>query len=57
MEKFRQWYLRNYNEITWFLIGFLIMGALVDLGQQDYVGALLCLGIAFVNYLFVRNRT
>ncbi len=57
LDNFRQWYLRNYTEITWFLIGFLIMAGLVDFGQGDYVGALLCLGIAFVNYLFVRNRT
>jgi hypothetical protein len=54
-ENVRQWYLRNYTEITWFLIGFLVMAGLSDLSQGDYTGAVLSFGIAFVNYLFARK--
>lgn len=55
MSKLRAWYLRNYEAITWFLIGFLAMGGLVDLQHGDYTGAILCWGIALINYLFVRK--
>ena len=55
LANFRAWYLRNHVQITWFLIGFLIMGGLANLGDHDYTGAILSFGIAFVNYLFVRK--
>lgn len=55
MDKFRLWYVRNYQAITWFIIGFLVMAGLTDLSQGDYVGAVLSFGIAYVNYLFVRR--
>lgn len=55
LENFRRWYLRNYLEITWFLIGFLVMAGLSDLGQGDYVGAILSFGIAYVNYIFSKR--
>jgi hypothetical protein len=56
LENFRQWYLRNYKEITWFLIGFLIMAACVNVGQGDYVGAVMFVIIAWINYFFVKNK-
>ena len=52
MNAIRSWYLRNYNEITWFLIGFLVMAGLSDLGQGDYTGAVISFGLAYINYLF-----
>jgi hypothetical protein len=55
LENFRRWYLRNYSEITWFLIGFLVMAGLSDASQGDTSGAVLSFGLAFVNYLFVRK--
>lgn len=56
LENFRQWYLRNYTEITWFIIGFLVMAGLIDIGKGNYVGAVISFGIAWINYLFVKNR-
>lgn len=56
MNSFRAWYLRNYEAITWFLIGFLVNAGLINIGQGDYVGALLCWGIAVINYIFVKQR-
>lgn len=55
LERFRNWYLRNYTELTWFLIGFLCMSGLIDLGRGNYVGAAISFGIAYVNYLFAKR--
>jgi lysozyme family protein len=50
MNKFRQWYLTNQTEITWFLIGFLVYAGLQDLNIGNYVGALVSFGLAWINY-------
>ena len=50
MNKFRQWYLRNGKEITWFLIGFLTMGGIDALGRHEYISALITFAIAYLNY-------
>ncbi len=55
LERFRLWYLRNYTEITWFLIGFLVMSGFSSIGHGDYVGALISWGIALINYWFVKR--
>lgn len=55
MNKFRAWYLRNQIQITWFLIGLLFFAGLVDFGHGDWVGAILCWGIAVINYIFVKR--
>lgn len=55
MNKFVQWYNRNYTEITWFLIGFLVMSGVSDLGEANYTGALISFGVAGLNYLFVKK--
>jgi len=55
LDNFRSWYLRNHKEITWFLIGFLVMAGMIDIGQGDYVGAVISFGIAYINYLFSKR--
>lgn len=55
MNKFRQWYLSNSNEITWFLIGFLIAGGIESLAKGHYGNAALSFGIAYLNY-FMNKR-
>lgn len=56
LERFRNWYLTNQIEITWFLIGFLIMSALVDFGRGNFIGMTISLAIAYINYLFVKKK-
>jgi uncharacterized protein (DUF486 family) len=56
LQKFRQWYLRNHTEITWFLIGFLCYSGLISLGQGNYVGAVISFGIAYINY-FLNSKS
>ena len=55
LDNFRAWYLRNQIEITWFLIGWLCLGGLVDFGQGDYIGALVLWGIALLNYVMIKR--
>lgn len=55
LENFRAWYLRNYNEITWFIIGFLVMAGLQDTSTGNYTGAIISFGLAYVNYLFAKR--
>ena len=46
------WYNRNYQAITWFIIGFLVMAGLTNLSTGDYTGAIISFGIACGNYIF-----
>lgn len=50
MNRFVEWYRENQNEITWFIIGFLVMGGLNDFSKGDLIGAGIAWGLAFVNY-------
>lgn len=55
-ERFKQWYLRNYAQITWFLIGFLIMAGLAEFAKGDWADALLYWVLAGINYWWDRGR-
>ena len=57
MEKFRQWYLQNYIEIAWFVIGLLTAAGLEALSDGRYISAVFYLALAYINYFFERaNR-
>jgi hypothetical protein len=47
---FRSWYLRNQNEITWFLIGFLIASAVSSFSRSEYEDMTFSLLLAYANY-------
>ncbi len=51
MNKVVQWYQNNRNEITWFVIGTCTITGLTALAHKDYSGAMLNLGIAYLNYM------
>ena len=55
MNKFMLWYNRNYQAITWFIIGFLVMAGLTDASRGDWTGAVISFGIAWLNYLFSKR--
>ena len=55
LNRFRQWYLANATEITWFIIGAMIMSGLIYFGQGMYINALISFAIAAANYWF-RNK-
>lgn len=56
-DKLLAWYHRYFTEITWFLIGNLSVQIVDALTKHDYVEALWCVVIAFINYtIWKRNR-
>jgi hypothetical protein len=55
MNSIRQWYLRNYTEITWFLIGFLTFAGLQDLSRGDYVQAVISFALVAINYSLAKK--
>lgn len=56
MNKIRAWYMRNYEAITWFLIGWLVLGGIYDFGRGNYTGAVVLWVLALVNYVFVKKN-
>lgn len=57
MNKFINWFNQHYTEIIWFLIGWLIQAATVQIMRGEYVGALLDLALAYFNYALYSRRT
>lgn len=51
MNKFREWYLNNSTEITWFIIGLCTFSGINSLAREDYTGAAINFGIAYLNYI------
>lgn len=49
-DSFRNWYVRNQDAITWFLIGWLVFAGLDALVDERYVGALISFLLAYGNY-------
>ena len=56
MNAFKQWYIRNQDAITWFLIGLLTMGGLDSLAQGNYISAAISFALAYANYALRRVR-
>ena len=55
LNSFRQWYLANSTEITWFIIGAMIMSGMIYFGQGMYVNALISFAIAAANWYYNRK--
>jgi hypothetical protein len=56
LDNFRRWYLRNYEAITWFLIGFITLNLVNNLSRGNYSGAVIDVIIIAANYFFVSRR-
>jgi hypothetical protein len=50
MNTFKQWYVRNQDAITWFIIGWLSLSCVNNLSNQHYVMALFDAVIVYANY-------
>ena len=50
MSGFRNWYVRNQDAITWFLIGWLTFAGLDNLLSGQYIWAAINFAIAYANY-------
>ena len=51
LDNLRMWFYRNQTEIVWFIIGFMVSNGITDLAFQNYTGAAISFGLAFVNYV------
>jgi hypothetical protein len=56
MNTFRDWYVRNQDAITWFIIGILTAGMVDHIARQQYTWALVNAGLIYINYRFSRVR-
>jgi len=56
MSEFRDWYVRNQDAITWFVIGWLAFACLDSLGQRNYVWAVFDAVLIWVNYKLASVR-
>ena len=54
MNAFKQWYIRNQDAITWFLIGWLTLQGLHELAKGDYLWAGISFAFAVSNYVLRR---
>jgi hypothetical protein len=55
LNSFRQWYLTNAVQITWFIIGAMIMSGLIYFGQGQLLNAVFCWLIAAANWYYNRK--
>ena len=55
-DNFRRWYLRNYEAITWFLIGFVTLDLLNNIGRGNWLLVAFDAFIIAANYAFVSRR-
>ncbi len=56
MNKFLDWFNEHYTEIVWFLIGWLVQAAMIQLSRGDYLGALFDLALVCLNYALYSRR-
>jgi hypothetical protein len=55
MKKIFAWFQDNSTEISWFLIGFFIYGAIDNFGRGNWVGTGINLLFAGMNYFINRK--
>jgi hypothetical protein len=50
LSKFKKWYTQNDVEITWFIMGTLVVFILNDFANGFYISGLITLLVAYINY-------
>jgi hypothetical protein len=56
MENFVQWYRSNSVEITWFIIGWLTLGAIDAALHENYEFVLIDMALIYVNYKLCKHN-
>ena len=56
MDKFVNWYNEHYDEICWFIIGWLAMAFLEQVGREHWVMAAIDAGLIWFNYRLWKSR-
>lgn len=50
MNRFKNWYIRNQDAITWFIIGWLSFALLQDIITGDWIWAAINTALIYANY-------
>jgi hypothetical protein len=56
MENFKNWYVRNQDAITWFVIGFLTTGMLQSLAAEEYGSAAFSAALIILNVGMIKVK-
>lgn len=56
MSYIKNWYVRNQDALTWFVIGFIIMPTIESLVQGNYVSAAIGAFLIWINYKLRKVR-
>lgn len=56
MDQFKNWYMRNQDAITWFIIGWLAFGMLDNVVKQEYIWAAVQAVLIWINYKLSKIR-
>lgn len=56
MTKFRDWYVRHQDAITWWIIGFWCAAMIDALGRQDWTIVAIGLMVVASNWFFYHTR-
>jgi hypothetical protein len=56
MENFRNWYLKNQDSVSWFLVGLMTGGAIESLSKGQFMWTALYVVLAYINYLGTKLR-
>jgi hypothetical protein len=56
MNNFRNWYIRNQDAITWFIIGWLAMAGMTALAEGRYLWVAIDAALIWLNYSLIKAR-
>jgi hypothetical protein len=56
IERFTIWFATYSTEITWFLVGWLVMAGIVQVERGNYISSLIDFGFAYLNYILWKAR-
>lgn len=56
MNSFRNWYVRNQDAITWFIIGWLAFAGIDSFIKGQYFWAAFDAALIYINYKFIDLR-
>ncbi len=52
MSKFRNWYVKNQDAITWFIVGVLTVNTIHNLANQEWIWAVVNVVLIWANVRF-----
>ena len=56
MTKFREWYVRHQDAITWFIIGLLTLATIDYVAKENWLWAVISAVLIVINYKFRKFR-